>query len=138
MVPVEESSITFMIICVLQPDLQKEKWLYPKVVFSYGCLWVAQFRAASPKRPARDLVLLLQPLRHSHLDTFSVEVKKRATSSIYLGIRDSSLTHHLDERSKVAEFSGLQSSRRLTYDSEESEGVCHLALLALLENVDIV
>ncbi|GKG27779.1 hypothetical protein Tco_0406106, partial [Tanacetum coccineum] len=36
MVPVEESSITFLIICVLQPDLHKENWLYPEVELIKG------------------------------------------------------------------------------------------------------
>ncbi|GKB52909.1 hypothetical protein Tco_0903662 [Tanacetum coccineum] len=63
-------------------------------------LVVNRHRMAAPLN-SRDLVLLLQPLRHSHLDTFSVEVKKQATSSIYLGIQDSSLTHRLDESYKM-------------------------------------
>ncbi|GKA73837.1 hypothetical protein Tco_0780139 [Tanacetum coccineum] len=94
-----------------------EKWLYPEVELINGIQMILE---------TQDLVLLLQPLRHSHLDTFSVEVKKRATLSIYLGIRDSSLTHRLDERSEVAEFSGLQSSRRLIY------GKIHCVLLQSL------
>ncbi|GJT28695.1 hypothetical protein Tco_0908970 [Tanacetum coccineum] len=78
-------------------------------------------------------------------DTYD-DCEKPATSSIYLGIRDSSLTHRLDKRSEVAEFSGLQSSRRLTYGNEKEEvkavggsalGSDSLAYLRMLRDEDL-
>ncbi|GKA33901.1 hypothetical protein Tco_0720330 [Tanacetum coccineum] len=79
-----------------------ENWLYPEVELIKGIQMILEARPrALNDQGFSTNVLLLQPLRHSHLDTFSVKVKKRATSSIYLGIRDSSLTHRLDESYKM-------------------------------------